>query len=374
MEHGDIVLIPLRGMKEVAEQIKHYFNGIDCEAACEIVEVELLRFATGDAKAVLRNSIRGKDVFIIVDVGRYDCGYRIFGRETWMSPDDHYQDLVRTISAIGGKSARINVVSPLLYGARQDRRIGRESLDCAVALQHLEKIGVSNIMAFDVHDDRVSNAVPFMGFDKLMPTYQIIKAMSRNYPDLSFDEDHMVMVSPDLGGVGRNHTFTNELVIDLGVFYKRRSTSNFADGKYAVEVHKYIGPDIQGKDVLIVDDIIASGETILDTAEKIKEAGAKRVFAAATFGFFTGGVEKFNEAYEKKHLDAVFLCNATYCPQDVVSAPWYKEVNILKYIAYYIYCVNEGKSISSIMDSHKRIQNLVKQHMGRLAGKAEESE
>ena len=235
MEHGQIVLIPLKGMRPAAERIKEYFGSIDCEASCEIVEVKLMRFATGDAKADLQSSVRGKDVFIIVDVGRHDVEYEIFDKTTFMSPDDHYQDLIRTISAVGGKAARVNVISPLLYGARQDRRIGRESLDCAVALQHLESIGVSNIMAFDVHDDRVSNAVPFMGFDKLMPTYQTIKALSRSFPDLIFDEKHMIMVSPDLGGAARNLTYANEMGIDMGVFYKRRSMTQFVDGKHPVE-------------------------------------------------------------------------------------------------------------------------------------------
>ena len=355
----EIVLVPLKGMESFAEQIKVYLEtDIAPGSTCEITPVDLPRFATGDAKAVLENSVRGKDVYVLVDVGNYGCEFKMYGKENSMSPDDHFQNLIRTISAIGGKAHRITVVSPLLYGARQDRRVTRESLDCAVALQQLERIGVSNIMAFDVHDDRVQNAVPFMGFDKLMPTYQITKALIRAYPDIILDEKHMAMVSSDFGGIGRNYAYVNELGVDLGVFYKRRGT-RLVDGKYGVEQHKYIGPDLDGKDVVIVDDIIASGETILDTAEKIREFGAKRIFVAVTFGFFTSGIDAFNEAYEKGLIDAIFITNASYCRDEIVNAPWYKKVNIIKYIAYYIFCVNSGESINAIMDSHKRIQDMI---------------
>ena len=358
-EENSITLIPLQGMEAVAGRIQEYLKEIAPEVDCLIAEVKLPRFATGDAKAVLQRSVRGKDVYILVDVGHYDCKYQMFDRETYMSPDDHFQDLVRTISAVGGKAHRVNVISPLLYSARQDRKISRESLDCAVALQHLAGIGVANLMAFDVHDDRVQNATPFMGFDKLMPTYQIIKAMCRYYPDLLFDDRHMAVVSPDFGGISRNHIFSNELGLDLGVFYKRRSNTHFVNGSYAMEVHKYIGPEVEDKDVLIVDDIIASGGTMLDAAAKIKEFGAKRVFVAATFGFFTNGTEQFNRAYEAGIIDAVFLTNATYRREEILKAPWYREVNILKYIAYYIFCVHVGKSISTIVDPHSRISALL---------------
>lgn len=359
MNTNEIVLLPLRGMKEKAEIIKGYLSEISGEKTVSIIDVDLLRFATGDAKAVLQKSVRGKDVYIIVDVGNYSLTYTIHNNINHMSPDDHYQDLIRVISAIGGKASRVSVISPLLYSARQDRRVKRESLDCAVALQHLYSIGVENIMAFDVHDDRVQNATPFMGFDKLMPIYQSIKAICKAYPDIKFDEDSAIVISPDFGGMARNHNFANELGIDLGVFYKRRSYTNFVDGKYSVEVHKYIGPEINNKDVLIVDDVIASGETMLDVVRQIKNMGAKRVFAVATFGFFTSGIDAFDKAYEEGILDAVFITNASYLADEVVNAGWYREINVIKYIAYYIYCVNSGYSIAQILDSHQKIHSFL---------------
>ena len=356
--NSDIVLIPLKGMEPFAEKVKDYMSEIAPELECRIISVDIPRFATGDAKAVLQSSVRGKEVFVLVDVGNYECEFKLFDKKSYMSPDDHFQDLVRTISAIGGKAERVNVVSPLLYAARQDRRFARESLDCAVALQHLESIGVANIMAFDVHDDRVMNATPFMGFDKLMPTYQIIKTLRKTFPDITYDENHLAVVSPDFGGISRNYIFANELNIDMGVFYKRRSTSKFKNGNFEVELHKYIGPELDGKDVLVVDDIIASGDTILDTAEKIKQYGAKRVFLAVTFGFFTNGIEKFTKAYTDGIIDAVLITNATYRRPELFDCEWYKEVDIIKYTAYYIFCVSTGESIAAIIDSHQRIQSL----------------
>jgi len=292
-------------------------------------------------------------------VGNYSQTYEMYGYTNHVSPDEHYQDLVRTVSAIGGKADRVNVISPMLYSARQDRRIKRESLDCAVALQHLYSIGVSNIMAFDVHDDRVQNAVPFMGFDKLMPIYQAIKAICRSYKDIEFSEDKTVIVSPDFGGMGRNYDYARELGLEMGVFYKRRSDKDFENGKYQVETHKYLGPDVSGKDVIIVDDIIASGDTLLSVIKEIKELGAKRIFAVATFGLFTAGTEKFDKAYNVGHLNGVFVTNASYCTDIVRKAEWYKEINILKYIAYYIFCVNSGYSVARIIDPHQKIKSFI---------------
>lgn len=356
---NEIVLLPLRGMEATANRIKDYLTQISSQKTVSIIDSSLPRFATGDAKAVLHESVRGKDVYIIVDVGNYSLTYKMRNTVNHMSPDDHYQDLIRMVSAIGGKASRVNVVSPLLYSARQDKRVLRESLDCAVALQHLYSIGVSNIMAFDVHDDKVQNATPFMGFDKLMPIYQAIKSICKSYNDIVFNEKNTIVISPDFGGMGRNYDYANELGVDLGVFYKRRSNTNFTDGKYSVEVHKYIGPEVYGKDVLIVDDIIASGETMLDVIKQIKEMGAKRVFAIVTFGFFTKGVEAFNNAYDDGLLEAVFITNASYCCEEIINAKWYREVNILKYIAYYIFCVNSGYSVGRIMNPHEKIKNFI---------------
>ena len=357
-----ITLIPLLGMELIANKIKWYIKELYANTVCEIVTVELPRFATGDAKANLQTSVRGKDVFILVDVGNYGCKYQMFGYENHMSPDDHFQNLVRTISAIGGKASRVNVIMPLLYGARQDRRSKRESLDCAVALQHLQEIGVENIMCFDVHDNRIQNAIPFMGFDNLMPTYQTIKAMCHNYPDLIFNERHMAVVSPDFGGMNRNYAYANELGLDMGLFYKRRNPDELTNGKQPILVHKYIGPDLTGKDVLIVDDIIASGDSLLDSVVNIKKMGAKRVFAEATFGFFTQGTARFDQAYKDGVLESVFISNASYRSGEVLQAPWYKEVNLIKYISFYIISVNAGTSISIILDPHKKITELIKRY------------
>jgi len=356
---GEIVLLPLRGMKEYANKIQQYLYEIADDVDVSIIDLELLRFQTGDAKAVLCESVRGKDVYLVVDMGNYSETYNIHGYENHMSPDEHYMDLMRTISAIGGKAARINVISPFLYAAKQDRRILRESLDCAIALQQLYSVGVSNIMAFDVHDDRVQNAVPFIGFDKLMPIYQAIKSLRTAYPDVSFDRNHTVVVSPDFGGMERNYTYSDELGIDLGVFYKRRSHTDFSDGNYAVQIHKYFGPDVAGKDVLVIDDIIASGETMLDVVSQLSALGAKRIFLVATFGFFTKGTAKFDEAYNSGILEAVFITNASYVNENIISSPWYKEIDVIKYISYYIYCVNSGYSVAKLIDPHQKIQNYL---------------
>lgn len=363
-----ITLIPLIGMEIAAYEIKEYLQIIAGDIICKILEIDLPRFTTGDAKAVLGDSVRGEDVFILTDVGNYGCTYRMFGVETNLSPDEHFQNLVRAISAIGGKASRINVVMPMLYAARQDRRTKRESLDCAVALQQLEKIGVQNVMTIDVHDDRVQNAVPFIGFDNLMPTYQMIKALCEQYADLQFDEQHMVMVSPDFGAMNRNFAFANELGLDLGVFYKRRNLHEIKNGKNEILTHKYIGPSVEGKDVFIVDDIIASGETLLDSVKTIKELGAKRIFIGASFAHFTNGIDKIEEAFRKGLFEAIFISNASYIREDVIQSKWYRKVNMTKYIAYYIYCVNAGVSISKILDPHIKIVELIENYKEKSKG------
>ena len=356
--NGPIAIIPLLGTEEITKKIEFYLRQI-YQGECRIVDISLLRFSTGDAKVVLEETVRGMDVYIIADVGNYNCEFTMYGRQVFMSPDEHFQDLKRVISAIGGKANRVNVITPMLYSARQDRRIMRESLDCAVALRELENIGVRNIMAFDVHDDRVQNAVPFVGFDNLMPIYQVIKTMVRKYPDLEINEEHMLVVSPDIGATNRNLQFANELGLEMGLFYKRRSKKKMVNGKYPVEEHKYIGPDLKGKTIFICDDIIASGETMLDVVKKLKELGAGKIFLSATFGLFTEGIDKFNEAYESGIFEGLFITNATYRSKEVLEAKWYKEVDISKYVAYYIYCVNTGKSISTILNPHEKIQSLL---------------
>jgi len=354
-----IAIIPLYGTEELANKISYYLESIYSTGKSQIIDANFIRFMTGDGKVILENTVRGADVFIIMDVGNYSCHYKMYNQEVPMSPDEHFQNLKRVISAIGGKANRISVISPMLYSARQDRRIARESLDCAVALRELENMKVDNIMAFDVHDDRVQNAVPFMGFDNLMPVYQTIKKIKRCYPDVINHRENLLVVSPDIGGINRNLLYANELELDMGIFYKRRSRKTLENGKYQIEVHKYIGPDVKDKDILIVDDILASGDTMLEVIKYLKQLGAKRIFIAVTFGLFTEGTDKYNKAYEEGLFDAIFITNASYRPRDVVNAPWYREVDLSKYIAYYIYCINVGKSISSILDPHAKIQNLL---------------
>ena len=322
-----IVLIPLDGTEELAGKIEYYLRETYNMEQCHVVNSQIVRFSTGDAKAVLEDTVRGADVYILVDVGNYSCSYEMYGRP--------------------------------FPCRRQDRRISRESLDCAMALRELENIGVKNITAFDVHDNRVANAVPYNGFDDLFPIYQVIKAIKRNFPDVAFSEDDSLFISPDLGATTRNYKYTNELGLDMGIFYKRRSRTKVVGGNYVVDVHKYIGPSVKNKDVFIVDDMICSGTTMLDVAKYCKKQGARRVFAAATFALFTEGLRRFNEAYSKKVLEAVFISNASYCREEIRNAPWYREVDITKYIAIYIHSVNAGESISKLLDPHEKIHRLL---------------
>ena len=357
-----MVLLPLPGTEWMAERIKAYINDIDPNIDCESAEVEIIRFSSGDAKAMLKDSIRGKDLFILVDVRNYDCRYDISGRESHLSPDDHFQNLIRTISAVGGKAFRINVIMPYLYASRQDRRSHRESLDCAIALQFLEKLGVKNIVSLDVHDDRVQNAVPLLGFDNLTPIYQTIKSMCKHYSDIQFDSDSMVLISPDLGGANRVYMYASPLGVDFGLFYKRRDHSVIINGSNPIVEHKYIGPELEGKDVLIIDDIIDSGRSIIEAVTQVKSLGAKRVFIGATFSNFSGGIQCFNEAYSNGLFDALFISNASYCSQEIVTAPWYREVNVVKYISLYVYSVSLGISLASILDPKKKIADLLSKY------------
>jgi len=354
-----LVLLPLPGTEWMAEKIKNYISDINPNITSEIAQVEIIRFSSGDAKAMLMDSVRGKDVFILVDVRNCDCNNDVCSRERHLSPDEHFQNLIRTISAIGGKAFRINVIMPLLYASRQDRKSYRESLDCAIALQFLEKLGVKNIVTLDVHDDRVQNAVPLLGFDNLTPIYQTIKAMCKHYSDIRFDSKSMVLISPDLGGANRVYMYASPLSIDFGLFYKRRDHSIIVNGSNPIVEHKYIGPELDCKDVLIIDDIIDSGKSILEAAAQVKSLGAKRVFVGVTFCNFSNGIHSFNEAYSKGIFDALFISNASYCNREVVEAPWYREVNVVKYISLYVYSVSSGISLANILDPKKKITDLL---------------
>lgn len=327
-----------------------------------MVEAECPRFSSGDGKGIIKSSIRGDDLFILVDVGNYSCTYKMFGKENAMSPDDHFMDLKRIIQATSGKAHRINVIMPILYGGRQHRRNYRESLDCAVALQELRNMGVSNIVTFDAHDPRVHNAIPLMGFDNVMPSYQVLKALFRAVPDLQPDRDHLMIVSPDEGAMNRNMYYSSVLGCNLGMFYKRRDYSRIVNGRNPIVAHEYLGESVEGKDVFIADDIIASGESMLDIAYELKMRGARNIFTCCTFPLFTAGLEKFDKAYNDGIIKAVLGTNLTYRKPELLEREWYYDVDVSKYTAYFIAAINHDKSVSSIIDPMTKIRTLLDKH------------
>ncbi len=365
---GDCVaplgLIPLEGARELGDKINEHLVRWAKEAGREqdnfIVESECPRFSSGDGKGLIKSTVRGDDLYFIVDVGNYSCTYNMFGRQNCMSPDDHFQDLKRLIQAASGKAHRINVIMPILYGGRQHRRSYRESLDCAVMLQELAAMGVSNVVTFDAHDPRVQNAVPLMGFDNVMPTYQVLKALFRNVPDISLTRDHFMIVSPDEGAMNRNMYYASVLGVDLGMFYKRRDYSRIVNGRNPIVAHEYLGSSVEGKDVFIADDIISSGESMLDIAYALKKQNAGRIFAYATYAIFTNGLEAFDKAYKEGYISGVLGSNLTYRTPELREREWFFEVDVSKYIAYFIAALNHDISVSTIIDPHEKIEQLLK--------------
>lgn len=365
---GDCVaplgLIPLDGARELGDKINEHLVRWAKEAGRNqdnfIVESECPRFSSGDGKGLIKSTVRGDDLYFIVDVGNYACTYNMFGRQNCMSPDDHFQDLKRLIQAASGKAHRINVIMPMLYGGRQHRRSYRESLDCAVMLQELEAMGVSNVVTFDAHDPRVQNAVPLMGFDNVMPTYQVLKALFRNVPDISLTRDHFMIVSPDEGAMNRNMYYASVLGVDLGMFYKRRDYSRIINGRNPIVAHEYLGSSVEGKDVFIADDIISSGESMLDIAYALKKQNAGRIFAYATYAIFTNGLETFDKAYKEGVISGVLGSNLTYRSPELRKREWFFEVDVSKYIAYFIAALNHDISVSTIIDPHQKIEQLLK--------------
>jgi len=317
------------------------------------------RFGTGEAKAILYDSVRGVDLFILADITNYSPTYTVCGHENHMSPDDHFQNLKRLISAANGKARRINVIMPFLYESRQHKRIQRESLDCALSLQELVNMGVSNIITFDAHDPRVCNAIPLYGFDSFNPPYQFTKALVKSEPDLKFDKDHLMIISPDEGAMARAVYFAGVIGVEMGMFYKRRDYSTVVNGRNPIVAHEFLGDDLSGKDVIIIDDMISSGESILDVAYQIKERGAKRVFACTTFGLFTSGLEKFDEYYEKGYIDHVVTTNLNYRTPELLSRPYYVEVDMSKFLATIIDCINHDVSTEHVNDPTKKIHSLL---------------
>ena len=365
--HGTSVaplgLIAMKGAEELGKKLNEYLvnwahkGGYDVDTF--LIESECPRFSSGDGKGLIKSTVRGKDLFIIIDVGNYNVKYQMYDQQNAMSPDDHYQDLKRIIQAASGKAHRINVIMPILYGGRQHRRNYRESLDCACALQELYQMGVSNILTVDAHDPRVHNAIPLMGFDNMMPSYQVLKAMFQTIPHLKTTPDEFMVISPDEGALNRNMYYASMLGVPMGMFYKRRDYSKIINGHNPIVAHEYLGNSVEGKDVFIADDIISSGESMLDIAYALKERQARRVFCYATYGLFVNGLEKFDKANEDGYIDAVFSTNLTYRTDELLKREWFHEVDCSKYISYFIASLNHDVSIGNVIDPNAKIKALL---------------
>ncbi|NBJ88686.1 ribose-phosphate pyrophosphokinase [Acutalibacter sp. 1XD8-36] len=356
-------IIALEGAEELGEKIDAHLvrwakaAGMDVDSF--MLSCSCPRFGTGDAKGLIEQTVRGYDLYIVVDVGNYSPTYPYFGMENHMSPDDHFQNLKRIIQAASGKAHRLNVIMPVLYGGRQHRRNYRESLDCAFALQELQNMGVQNVVTFDAHDPRVQNAVPLMGFDNLRPSYQVLKKMLRSFPDMVIDRDEFMVISPDEGALDRNMFYASVMGVEMGMFYKRRDYSRVVDGRNPIVAHEYLGSDVKGKDVFVADDIISSGESMLDIAYNVKERGARRFFCFATFAIFAKGLDSFDKAHREGLLDGVFGTNLTYRTEELKNRPWFYEVDVSKYISYYVSALNHDISTSQLIDPHAKMVALL---------------
>lgn len=360
---GKLSVISMKGCEEFTSRIDYYLKqfrkGYE-DQETYVTHINCPRFGTGEGKCVIEETVRGHDVYIICDMFNHGVTYKMYDVENRMSPDDHYQDLKRIIAAMGGKPRRITVVMPMLYCGRQHRRTARESLDCASALQELISMGVTNIITFDAHDARVQNAIPLNSFDDVQTTYQMIKALTREVPDISFDKEDTIIISPDEGGMHRCMYYSSVLEIDLGMFYKRRNYSVVVNGKNPIEAHVYLGRDVKDKDIIIVDDMISSGESVLDIAKRLKEQGAKRIFVFTAFGLFCNGLDKFDEAYKNGYINKIFTTNLIYRMPGLLTRDWYCEVDMSKYISLLINTINHDESISQLLSPATRIKNHLK--------------
>lgn len=378
--HGPLGLITLEGSRElggmvdrhlldrrrefVADNPQHIaFPGFLRESYR--VPVSCCRFSNGEGKAVVNETVRGHDIFLLTDIGNYSCKYRMYGAEHAMSPDDHFQDLKRTISAIGGKARRLTVIMPLLYESRQHKRNSRESLDCAISLKELEALGVDNILTFDAHDPRVQNSIPLLGFENLHPTYQIIKAMLSKEPDISIDRKSMLVVSPDEGGMERSMYYSSMLGLDLAMFYKRRDYTRIVNGRNPIIRHEFLGDSVEGKDILIADDLISSGESVLDIARELKGRKANRIFVAATFALFTEGIGVFEKAFEQGLITRLYSTNLTYRRPELRDAQWYADVDMSKFIALLVDALNHDQSVSTLLDPSEKISSLLRRTLNK---------
>jgi ribose-phosphate pyrophosphokinase len=353
----------MRGTERLAAQIDEYLGQLDIadegDGHSVLVEYDCPRFATGEGKGLILQTVRGCDLYILADMFNHGVTYKMFGKDVPMGPDNHYQDLKRIIAATNGKARRINLIMPLLYEGRQDRRSARESLDCALMLQELVHMGVENIITFDAHDARVQNAIPLSGFENIRPSYQMIRTLLRENKDLVIDSDHMMVVSPDEGGMPRSILYASMMGLDLGMCYKRRDYSSIVEGRNPILSHEFLGGDLDGRDVILVDDIIASGESILNVAEILKARGAGRIFIFVTFGQFTRGLETYDRAYADGLVHSVYTTNLIYQTEELLSRPWYHSVNMSKYLAHIINTLNVDSSISELLDPSARIQRLL---------------
>nr|WP_288914668.1 ribose-phosphate pyrophosphokinase [uncultured Lachnoanaerobaculum sp.] len=371
---GPLGLIPLKGMEEFTKKVNNYLVEWRKERESEhkdtllfseyekdnyIIKSTISRFGSGEAKGTIEESVRGDDLYLLVDVCNYSMTYSLSGKINHMSPDDHFQDLKRIIAAIAGKARRINVIMPFLYESRQHKKTGRESLDCALALQELTNMGVENIITFDAHDPRVQNAIPLKGFETVQPIYQYTKGLLRNFPDLQVDSEHMMIISPDEGGMRRAIYFANMLKLDVGMFYKRRDYTKVVDGRNPIIAHEFLGADVEGKDLVIIDDMISSGESVQEVAKELKKRKARRVFVCATFGLFTNGFARFDQYYEDGIIDGIFTTNLVYQSPDLLSRPYYHSIEMSKYVALIIDNLNHDSTISGLLTPTNRINNFL---------------
>ncbi|MCR4924598.1 MAG: ribose-phosphate pyrophosphokinase [Lachnospiraceae bacterium] len=371
---GSLRIIPLNGCIPLGEKVDRYlvkwrterenehknsliFSGYQRDSY--ILDAKISRFGTGEAKGVINESVRGTDLYLLVDISNYSITYSLCGHENRMSPDDHYQDLKRIIAAVGGKARRITVIMPFLYESRQHKRSARESLDCAIALQELTRMGVDNIITFDAHDARVQNAIPLSSFETVRSQYQFIKGLLHAVTDLTLDSSHMMIVSPDEGGMTRAIYLANVLGLELGMFYKRRDYTRIVNGRNPIISHEFLGSSVEGKDVIVIDDMISSGESCIDVAKQLKKRKANRIFIAATFGLFTTGLEPFDKAYEEGVITKVLTTNLVYQMPELLEREYYINCDLSKYIAYIIDTLNHDSSISDLLDPSDRIQSLV---------------
>ena len=374
---GPLGLIPLKSCRTLGEKVDRYLVDWRRERESEhkttiafagyqkdsyMIDAGTPRFGSGEGKGTLNESVRGDDLYLMVDVCNHSLTYSLSGKVNHMSPDDHFQDLKRVIAAVGGKARRINVIMPFLYESRQHKRTGRESLDCALALQELVKMGVENIITFDAHDPRVQNAIPLKGFETVQPIYQFIKYLLKNEKELEIDNEHMMVISPDEGGMRRAVYFANVLGLDMGMFYKRRDYTKIVNGRNPIVAHEFLGSSVEGKDVIIVDDMISSGESMLDVAKELKRRKARKVFVCATFGLFTNGLQKFDEYYENGLIDRVLTTNLVYQSADLLSRPYYLDVDMSKYIARSIDNLNHDASLSELLNPTGRINRLISKY------------